>query len=194
MIGIYVVLAAGRGRRMGGPKALLQHHGETLLAHHVHAAQLARLAGPICVTGAEAERVEAAHGEYPIQFVRSADPDAPMMDSVRLGLAAVPKANVAYLTPVDVLPPRIDTFDLLAEALESASPEVVALRPRMRGKSGHPVILLPEAIAALLEGGGVQRLDAWLREKAAAGAVRDVDVDDYNVLSNFNSPNDLPAP
>lgn len=192
MTGLYLVLAAGRGKRMGGAKAMVEVEGETLLSHHVHAAQLARLSGPVCVTGAEADMVETEHGAFPIRFVRNPDPDAPMMSSVRLALDAVPRSNAAFLTPVDVMPARLDTFDLLAEAIERHASGVVAVRPMMRGQGGHPLVLLPEAIAEILADPGVERLDIWMREAHAAGRVEDVEVDDYNVLSNFNHAEDLP--
>jgi CTP:molybdopterin cytidylyltransferase MocA len=192
VIGIYVILAAGAGTRMGGPKALVEVEGETLLSHHIHAAQIARLGGPVCVTGADADLVEGTHAQFPVRFVRNPDPASPMIDSIRIGLRGVPRGNVAYVTPVDVLPPRLDTFDLLAEALETHPSGRWCVRPVMRGRPGHPVILLPEAVEAILADPSIDRLDAWVRDAEAAGRVQSVEVDDYNVLSNLNRPEDLP--
>jgi len=192
VIGVYVVLAAGAGTRMGGPKALVEVDGETLLAHHLHAAQLARLGGPVVVTGAQAVAVEAAHEGYPVRWVRNPEPEAPMIASVRLGLAAVPTGNVAVITPVDVLPARLDTLDQLAEALEGLGPDSLGVRPAMRGRGGHPLLLTPGGVREVLADATVDRLDVWVREAAGAGRLMDLEVDDYNVLSNLNEPGDLP--
>ncbi len=114
-----------------------------------------------------------------------------MMESVRLGLAVVPAGNVAVLTPVDVMPARLDTLDLLAEALEGLRAESLGVRPVMRGRGGHPLLLTPGGVREILADASVARLDAWVREGAALGRLTDLEVDDYNVLSNLNRPEDL---
>jgi CTP:molybdopterin cytidylyltransferase MocA len=115
-----------------------------------------------------------------------------MMASVRLGLSAVPAGNVAVLTPVDVLPPRLDTLDQLAEAIEGLGESSLGVRPVMRGKGGHPLVLTPGAIREILADATIDRLDVWVRDAVAEERLADLEVDDYNVVSNLNAPADLP--
>lgn len=186
MVGIYIVLAAGRGIDAGPPLAMREVDGETLLSHHVHAAQLARLAGPLCVTGPDADVVEGEHVGFPVKFIRNDVPDSPMILSVRLALASAPRENAAYIFPVDVMPPRIDTFDLLAEAIETVPGGMVCVRPIMRGEPGYPVVLLPDGVEEVLGDSRLEGLGDWVETATRQGRVLEVEVDDYNVISNLH--------
>lgn len=82
-----VVLAGGRSRRMGTPKAALDWHGRPLLAHVL--AALAPSCAPLLVVGAvgqELPRVDA-------QVVRDAVPDGGPVAGVAAGLAAAARAG-----------------------------------------------------------------------------------------------------
>jgi hypothetical protein len=105
----------------------------------------------------------------------------------------VPPENAAFLTPVEVLPPRLDTFDLIAETVEQLEPGILGVRPRMRETYGYPVVLLPGAVRDVAAAPTIADLERWMDEVTAAGRFATVDVDDYNVLSRvFRSP-DPPA-
>lgn len=99
-----VVLAAGAGRRMGGPKALigpLAEGGRTPLARvadWVHQAGCSRV---IAVIGARSDDVREALAEDPVWAAEVDDP-------VRTALAAEPEQAAAFapaLTPVDPAQP-----------------------------------------------------------------------------------------
>jgi len=190
MMGISVVVAT-QSNSDGEPLALVRVEGESLLAHHLHAAQLARLGGPICVLGDLADRVEAEHADWPGRFVhvRAREP----MEAVRAGLRAVPAENAAFLTPVEVIPPRLDTFDLIAEAVEQLETGILGVRPRMRDTYGYPVVLLPGAVRDVAAAPTIADLERWMDEVTVAGRFATVDVDDYNVLSRVLRSPDPPA-
>jgi CTP:molybdopterin cytidylyltransferase MocA len=132
-----VLLAAGEGRRLGGPKALLPIGETTFLAHGCQAFQQAGLP-VIAVLGAEAERVKR---EAPLPpgvslVVNEAWRDG-MLSSVWRGLdqAEAEDAEAVLLHPVDH--PMIDraTVRRLAEALTAGA--MIAV-PTWQGRRGHP--------------------------------------------------------
>jgi len=190
MIAVYVILAPGT---MGAELALATKGGETLLAHHVQAAQLARLAGPLCVISESEAELKTVHEGFPLEWLHDRLSAPTAWSATRVGLAAVPPGNAALLTPVDALPPRIDTFDLLAEALEHLPEKQIGLRPRMRGKDTFPVILLPQAVSEILAGREDGNLKEWLARASTDGRLLSVDVDDDNVLSGELKGPDMSA-
>ena len=133
-----VILAAGRGARVGGPKALLTLEGETFLAR---VARLLRRPGVERVTavlGHDAERVrlEAALPPDVAVIVNTRHAEG-MLTSVLVGLddAEASGADAILLHPVDH--PLIDaaTVDAVIRALGRGSPIAV---PSHDGRRGHP--------------------------------------------------------
>jgi CTP:molybdopterin cytidylyltransferase MocA len=126
-----IVLAAGRGRRMGGPKALMTVGGlpwwqtqESRLA----AAGVQRL----WVVSAEVERAMRSGPAVAPPLV-PADPDAPMFESVRAGVSAAGAASGgAFILPVDVPAPGRSTWQLtpLTELQSRRTSGFAATRPR----------------------------------------------------------------
>lgn len=145
-----IVLAAGLGRRLGGPKALLLLDGVTF---HGRAAKTLRLAGLGFVVVTNAVVSEALPA--PVQGesrVLNPDPDRPpgMFGSVRLGVASALKggAEGVILLPVDY--PRVTSEDVgaVASGLRAGGAVVV---PNHEGRRGHPIGLgwaVMEEIAA----------------------------------------------
>ena len=141
MIGI--VLAAGRGRRIGGPKGLLMFRGAPLALAHVKR-MLEAGASEVVV----ASRPEVADAiDWPAR-VRVAISDAPdPAGSLSIALGAIDARDDAIaVTPVDVLPASITTFALLHEELDDA--RVLAATPVHRNVGGHPALVRRNVLAA----------------------------------------------
>jgi molybdenum cofactor cytidylyltransferase len=170
-----LVLAAGSGRRMGGPKALLAFEGETLLQRTIRVAEAAGCApviavvgdwdpGPLAGTVSVISNLEAAEG---------------MASSIRAGIAALPPdSEGALILTVDQ--PSVDT-GLLRRLLALAAKDpthpaasaygdslgIPAFLPRrlfpsllaLRGDRGAKAILLREGAATLPFPGGEADLD-----------------------------------
>lgn len=84
-----LVLAAGAGRRLGRPKALVEFRGEPLVRRAV---RLLRRGGcaPVCVVvGAHGDQAAAAVQDLDVGVVRNDDWRSGMGGSLRVGLAAV---------------------------------------------------------------------------------------------------------
>lgn len=88
-----LILAAGSGRRMGGPKALLVLDGETLLQRTVRLAQAAGCTPVIAVVG----DWDPGALDSSVHVVRNPDAAEGMASSLRQGIAALPGSAGAVL-------------------------------------------------------------------------------------------------
>jgi nicotine blue oxidoreductase len=144
-----LILAAGRGARVGAPKALLTLDGETFLAR---VARLLRRPGVERVTavlGHEADRVRGEAALPPdVGVVVNARYAEGMLTSILAGLddAEAAGADALLLHPVDH--PLIDpaTVDAVVGALVRGSPIAV---PSHGGRRGHPAGFARAAWTAL---------------------------------------------
>lgn len=166
MLGI--VLAAGIGGRMGGPKARLLIGAETLATLH---AQRLREAGcdEVVVVLRHGDAIDAT-----IAISSAPDPAG----SLAIGLAAA-RGDPVIVTPVDVIPAHVDTIHSLVRALGAHD----AATPRFQGRGGHPVVIRRSAIA----------LGTPLRDVLEALGPRRVfvDVADAAVVTDLDTPEDV---
>lgn len=180
-----VVLAAGRGTRMGGPNKLLEEVGGTCVVRRVVEAALASRARPVLVvTGHDHARVEGALAGLEVSFVHNPDHATGMASSVRRGIAAVPVDVEGAMVLLGDMP--LVATALLDRLVESFAPGrgrlvIVPMDGEMRG---NPVLwsrrFFPEL--ASLEGDiGARRLISAHPEAvfevpvSGAGAFLDVD-------------------
>jgi molybdenum cofactor cytidylyltransferase len=179
-----IVLAAGEGRRAGGCKPLMELCGKTVI-DRVIAAASAVATRIVVVGGCRFEELR-AHIEthHPrVAIVDNTGWREGMFSSVRAGLAAV--ESPAFVHPADV--PGVDpgVYRILAAAYEADPGPVV--RPVFGGRRGHPVLLGPDAVRAVLQA----PRDSSLREVLSRLAGLDVDVNDPMVLRDFDTIEDL---
>lgn len=133
-----IVLAAGEGRRMGGPKALLRVQGVSFLARTASILARPGVTCIIAVLGHEAGRV-AREGGLPegVITVENAGYRQGMLGSVLRGLAEAEArgAEAILVHPVDH--PLVDpaTVDRVVAALQGGA--IVAV-PSHGGRRGHP--------------------------------------------------------
>lgn len=187
-----IVPAAGRSRRMGTPKQLLDVGGRTMIAAVVEPLLASAVAGVVVVTNPEIAPGFPAFGER-VVIALIADPAAEMIESVRCGLRAwrerggVGDQDGFLVCPSDQ--PGISTadFDRCITAFR-ADPSRIIVASR-DGKRGHPVIF-PVGDAAFVCSDACDRgLNALPRthhdrvrlvECASPGVTRDIDTpDDY---------------
>jgi len=145
-----VILAAGLGRRFGGPKAGAQFRGQTLLAH---VAALARSAGlkPVIAV------VPNSIGVPPdMVAVINPKPERGLSSSLRLGIGAVPPGMAALVLLVDQ--PTLAAESLAAVLAARGTRPILAAESG--GRLAPPVLLESEAfpVVATLAG------DIGLRE------------------------------
>lgn len=171
-----VVLAAGRGRRMGGPKALMRVVGREWWRLQEERLEHAGVHRVWVVSPAVRAQVRGL-------TTAEADPDAPMFASVLAGMRAAPGAGL-FILPVDVPAPGPDVWRLLAAAADAG----VAV-PTSHGERGHPIALSRPWIDRVLSRAGHEdRLDHLIGPD-----VVEVPVADPGVLANLNTPGDVRA-
>jgi nicotine blue oxidoreductase len=185
-----LLLAAGAGRRFGGPKALAEIDGRPLVLRALHTLTAAGCDPVRVVVGAAADQVRALLPD-PSQAITADDWQTGMGASLRAGLTALaatpePVAALVHLVDLPWVGPGI-----LARVAAHATPDTVA-RAAYDGTPGHPVLLgrrwWPEIAETARGDRGARdwlagRDDLTLVECGDLGSGRDVD-----------RPADLPGP
>jgi CTP:molybdopterin cytidylyltransferase MocA len=144
-----VLLAAGEGRRMGGPKALLPLGQVSFLEACLTALLREGVGGAVVVIGHEAARVRAVVPPWPnVAVAENPDYAKGMLSSVRRGLDAAEAAgaDAILLHPVDHPLVEPETVDRVVAALRQGA--VIAV-PSHERRRGHPGGFARAAFAAL---------------------------------------------
>jgi CTP:molybdopterin cytidylyltransferase MocA len=178
-----LVLASGRGERMGGPKALLRWtDGAPIVVSH------AKLGAGVCGRVVVVVRASVAGILRPLlpQAVLVASsapgpwgPAGSIAAAVRAG--ALAGIRWTLITPVDAIPASPSTVRML---LRGAAAGVDAVRPRFEGRGGHPVLVRSDVLVNAYLALRPPPLRDVLREVTCA----DVAVADRGVVADLNTP------
>lgn len=159
------LLAAGRGRRAGGPKAWQEFQGRSLLQHQIDFLLRRHTPGEVAVSmQADWEgRCRALHGG--IRWI-TVDPDASALGALIALLAEAPPHGWSFVYHVDMPVWEPALFDaLIARIPEAVERHASGIVPTHEGRGGHPVLLAPSALLGLSAlDPRRDRLDHWLRE------------------------------
>ena len=134
-----LLLAAGEGRRLGGPKALVSLAGELLVERGLRLLRDGGCAPVVVVLGAAADLVDERADLGDAEVVRNADWRSGMGSSLRAGLAALPEA-VGAVVVVLVDQPLVgpEAIGRVVRAYARGAAVAVAT---YGGQRGHPVLL-----------------------------------------------------
>ncbi len=185
-----VLLAAGAGRRFGGPKALVELDGEALLARAVRVLREGGCAPVIAVLGAQAAKARTLLPGDAVPVVAQ-DWDEGMGASLRAGLAALPghapDADAALVHLVDL--PGAGA-PVVARLAALAATDAVA-RAAYLGVAGHPVLFGRRWWQQIAEGAsGDAGARRWL---AGRRDLRLVECGDLGSGHDVDRPGDLPG-
>lgn len=176
-----LILGAGRGKRMGIPKALMEIGGRAWWK--TQADMLKRLGlEATWVVSVEVLDVMRASEECPNRLVLG-EPNGPMFASLMAGMEQLrddPPRGV-FVLPVDVPVASKAVWEVLGGG------ERIAV-PRVKGRKGHPVYLRWDWISQTLL--DVALPDGRLDELIGPDAVI-VDVADSAIALNLNTPEDV---
>jgi nicotine blue oxidoreductase len=181
-----LLLAAGAGRRLGMPKALVRHRGRLFVES---AAAVLRAAGcdPVLVVlGARSADVRAQADLTGYRVAENPDWPEGMGASVRVGLGALlgSAAVAAVVLPVDV--PGV-TPAAVTRVLAAAGPDAL-VRASYDGVPGHPVLIgarhWPGVIASATG-------DVGARDYLRSHDVLDVPCGDVATGTDVDRPEDL---
>jgi len=180
-----LIVASGRGVRMGGPKALLLWtDGAPLAVSHVRMRHEVR---QVVVVARAAVATRLRPWLPTARVIASSAPGSwgpagSIAAAVRAGAFA--RERWVLITPVDLVPTRVET---VAALLEAADRGVEAVRPLCDGRGGHPVLVRAEVLVqAYLVSGTPPPLRDVLRA-IGAGCVQ-VPVDDPDIRADLDTP------
>lgn len=182
-----VVLAAGAGRRFGGPKQLADLGGRPMLERVLAAMTAAPLDRVFVVLGAEAEAIVTRVDLRGAEAVICEDWEAGLSASLRTGVACADAIGAESVVVVLGDQPMISA-DSIAKTI-AARGGVAAVRANYGGTPGHPVVLERELFAKV---GGL-RGDAGARALLTGVPVREVDCDGLGSPVDVDTPPELEA-
>ncbi|WP_437500735.1 nucleotidyltransferase family protein [Sorangium sp. So ce1099] len=199
MKAITIVLAAGAGKRLGGPKALLAWPAATkggaerpLAIAHAEARLEAESARVLVVVRGSVFHALLAHVRPGVDLVSwTAPDDLGPAGSLAVAAPRIGDADAVVVTPVDVPPASAATVARLLARLDagaSSTAPPLAVRPRHLGRGGHPVVLRAEALQRYLEADPPPLRDHL---RALGDRCVDEEVDDPGVLHDLNVPVDV---
>jgi CTP:molybdopterin cytidylyltransferase MocA len=164
MSGQAYLLAAGLGRRAGGPKAWRDCGGRPLLQRQLEFLRGILPASDVAVS-IQADWLERCQALEPRAAWVAVDPEAAALASLQALVRALPLRRPAFFYHVDMRVWEPELFRLL-ERGAAGSPEADAWAPLEGERRGHPVLLsarLQDGLLALDP--GRDRLDLWLRSR-----------------------------
>jgi molybdenum cofactor cytidylyltransferase len=148
-----IVLAAGASRRLGQPKQMLLHDGETLIARAIRVAHQAGAAPLFAVLGAQHEIIRATIAPSEAIVVINANWQQGIASSIHAGIealdSAAPDAPAALILPCDQLHLTADHLRALITSF-AAQTEPSIIASSYAGVAGIPAIFPRQAFTNLL--------------------------------------------
>ena len=182
-----IILAAGRSRRMGANKLLLDYRGKPILQHVIDAARRSSLDPLILVLGNDSDRVRSLLDTGGVELVDNKEYERGYGISLQAGLDALrhPCRGAMFLLGDQPLVTPATLGRLLA-AFAAGPDRWVA--PSYRGQRGNPVITPScwfDKIYALTGDSGPR-----LHLQDPAARLNLVEVDDEGVVFDIDRPDD----
>lgn len=188
-----LVLAAGAGRRLGMPKALVRWGSELLVERAVRTATEGGCSPVVVVLGRDAEEVLSRASLGAADIVVNPHADSGMGSSLRIGLARLAERDVPAVSVLLVDQPLVSPAALLL--LEGAwvreRPAGIRVwQAAYSGRPGHPVLLDREAWDEVA-GGAVADVGARAYLGAHPDRVHSVDCSGAGDDADLDTPADL---
>lgn len=179
-----LILAAGKGSRIGTPKFLLEYGGKTFIKHIYDNLNQCNVRKILTVIRKEFEEWFAKNfkGEYIINEF----PEQGMLSSVVLGINELKNYDGILIYPVDHPFIRKETVVELINSfiLHPGS----FIKPIYENLSGHPVII-PSSLNDEITSGKSGDLNSVIKNSKINTIL--LKTNDSGVLKNINTPNDL---
>lgn len=181
-----IVLAAGRSKRMGQVKQLLQWHGKPLVRHVTETAVQAGLDQVIVVIGSAADEVEAALAGLPVKIVFNQNWESGQASSILTGMSCLHEqcgGAVFLLSDMPHVP--ADLIEKELEILRRENTPIIC--PRVGGRRANPVLFDRQTFPALMELTG----DSGGRILFDRYPIRWLEWDDPAILKDIDTPEDF---
>lgn len=185
-----IIPAAGRSRRMGAAKLLLEVGGAPIIEVVARAWLDSTVYRVVVVAREQDESLVDRCRRLGADVVATRSDPAEMRDTIEIGLDYVesrynPEATDAWLvTPADIPGITRESIDTLISAYSVLAPRVLV--PWVNAKRGHPVVLPWWSVAAFRASPRDQGLDAFVR-RSDPQLVR---FDDHGLVMDVDTPED----
>ncbi len=179
-----LVLAAGKGSRMGVPKALMRVHD--MLWWQYQQQRLAKLDMPqTWVVSKAVKTTIQQHKDAPSQLIE-ADENAPMFQSLLTGINSLDHTTTRgiFVLPVDVPAPMPSVWQALALL------NAVAV-PQYNNHAGHPIYLPWNFVQQELLNRQPFSSDKPRLDRLVAPILKQIKVGDPDTTTNLNTPKEL---
>ncbi len=189
-----ILLAAGRGLRMGGPnKLLLPFRDSTVLETTLSALCAADIGPVVVVTGHQRALIAPVVAQYPVQEVFNPDFQSGMTSSIQAGVRAAPAGQGYMIGLADMPMITAAAYRLLAERfLSHAAQDARAIvLPRFGETKGNPVIFAAAYRDAILRHPEPEGCRGIVQ--ANSTHVQWLEMPDDSVLSDLDTPEDYDA-
>jgi len=189
---VTIVLAAGKGLRLGGPKALLLWPSKggdkprPLAIAHAEARLAAESKRVIVVARKQVVAALIAYVRPGLDLVVStAEDELGPAGSIATAVLKLNAGDRVLVCPVDTLPANAKTAKLLLDRLGTDGTPPLAARPRHAGRGGHPVALQAAALDRYRQPNPPPLRDHL---HALGDACLEVEVEDADVLVDMDTP------
>lgn len=179
-----LILAAGCGRRAGGYKPLWRIDDRVVIDRVVESA--ASVCSTIRVVGgfdfvSLKTHLDALVEDH-VELIENRKWSTGMFSSVQIGLDGV--NTPVFVHPADIAGVSASVYQTLADAADMFHGDHV-FRPMHRGRVGHPILLMPQAVSLVRQA----RPDSNLRNVLkSVNPQRDISVEDELILYDFDTP------
>lgn len=188
---IAIILAAGKGSRIGMPKWKVEYQGATFLARIIENLLVADVSEIYCVASADSQPKDAK-----VKIVINPDPRQGMLSSVYYGISEAPESYGYLLFPVDHPLVASATIVALKEAffaypknLRDYEQSKIVFSPVINNKRGHPILISRALAREIRSRYFAIGLKGFLQDTNAH--VEEVRVRDEAILRNINTQQDL---
>ena len=180
-----LILAAGKGSRIGTPKLMLEVNDKSFVNVIIDKVRRAGIKDVVCVVSEETYKWAKENIKH-CRIVVNPEPEKGMITSVYFGAMQINDCAGIMIIPVDHPFIKSETIKILLSKAEENSDSII--KPRFEGKSGHPVIVPYKLIKTITK----ENFGDGLNDVIKKSGNRQVyaDVNDNGILKNINTKED----
>jgi molybdenum cofactor cytidylyltransferase len=180
-----LILAAGKGSRIGKPKLMLEINNKSFISVIVDRVKSAGIDDMICIVSNET--YEWTKKNINCNIVINTEPEKGMISSVYYGAVNLNDCEGVMIIPVDHPFVEAGTYLELIEEFKKNKDSII--KPVFDGKSGHPVIVPYDIIKSINK----ENFSSGLKEVIKKSGRKQiyVEINDKGILKNINTKEDL---
>ena len=185
-----IVLAAGKGTRAGGPKALLRINNTTFVEYIINKLLNAPIAKIIVVTSPDIfNEIKTIVPLNRVLMILNSEIKGDQLSSIRVGLKHASNDSTGFICwPVDIPLVKTETIHSLINTSSSVNKNIIL--PKYNNKRGHPVIFKKNMYHALSTLCPAESGARWLIQQYPH-EILELEVNDPGILLNVNTPEEL---